>query len=184
MNLMFWKKKKNAEGGAEETEGATDKTEVIAPTSPHEPESEAAELTIKRIKNKKRLILGAMAGGGLLLLIAIGVTAWILLSGSDEKAEPPIAADQHETTPAEEQDKTLQTQFDELKEQNAKLAAELEAAKKNTGMEYQDNNEANQNDEKPSKNEIIFSGQDPKASAQALKEAIEQMNTEDSKESR
>lgn len=198
MNLMFWKKKKPAEEAGSDAPKDTNKTEVIepspalngtsahAPEAAHGPETGAADLVITRIRNKKRILLAAMAGGAFLLLTAIVVTAWMLLSSPDEKVEHPIETEQHETEtkPAGEHDQELQAQLDALQKQNAELAAELEATKKNKGMEHQGNGETSQNDAKAAKNEITFSGDDPNASAQALKEAIEQMNAEDGKKSR
>lgn len=190
MNLMFWKKKKPSDESGEDG----DKTEAIAPppkdaAAKPAPETgdEAASLAVKRIRNKKRMILAAMAGGAVLLLAAIGITAWMLLSSPEKKEE--TSADQAEHTASEDASKPgdgehgqdLQTQLDELRKQNEKLAAELEAVKKGEPAEQASTGEPGVDNEGAAKkaNEITFSSQDPKGSAQALKQAIEQMNAED-----
>lgn len=195
MNLMFWKKKNPADA----SDANDDKTEAIAPPPKNtgkpapenepETEDEAGNLAVKRIRNKKRMILAAMAGGAALLLTVIGVAVWMLLSTPDKEAEKTAEKDGHPASEAAdggEHQQELQTQLDELKKQNEKLAAELETVKKEHVAEQQNAGESTEGGQETAKNanEITFSGQDPKASAQALKQAIEQMNAEDGKKSR
>jgi hypothetical protein len=144
---------------------------------------DAEEPLVVPVRNlKKRLIIGGMLGAVVLLLAGIGLTAWTLLAPKHaEPHNPPATAHNTATTAAKATDSAaMQAQIEALKQQNAKMHSELEAMKK-TGQEGETPAAAGKEDG-PAKTAggdvLLFSGKDTKASAAALKQAIEEMNAE------
>lgn len=124
-----------------------------------------------RIRAKKRLIIGAIATAALLLLLGAGFAVWKLFLATPEEeahpAAPESAASPHAPAskpkaPPAHPKKADTDEIEKLKQQNQALQTELDALK-------------NQPDA-PSSQEITIGGKDPKAAAQALKQAIEAMN--------
>jgi len=174
----------------EEKEGGT------VPDSAREEQS--APNAIAAVRSKKRLILGGIAGVTFLLLTGIGFAVWKfalapakpdehpssataphareLASGAANHAEKPSA---EATLPAAD----THTELEALKKKNEELQAQVEALKKGNGQEQkaaispaETKAERNTATAPSVDKEMIFSGKDPKASAQALKQAIEEMN--------
>ncbi|BCB26285.1 hypothetical protein SKTS_11710 [Sulfurimicrobium lacus] len=143
---------------------------------------DAEEPLVVPVRNlKKRLIIGGMLGAVVLLLAGIGLTAWTLLAPKHaEQNNSPAAAHNTATTAAKATGSAaMQAQIEALKQQNAKMLSELEAMKK-TG---QDETPAAAGKEDGAAKTaggdvLLFSGKDTKASAAALKQAIEEMNAE------
>lgn len=169
--------------------GATGEVEITGTQ-----EAVAQDGSAARPRNlKKRLIIGGALGAVILLLAGLGFAAWKFLFSSPE-AEPPRPAEtavpvsEPPARPAQAEDET-QAQLEALKKQNEEMARQLEALKNEKAQEAKDrmaNAEARpeiapapQQTGSPSRdgNEVtIFTGKDPKAGAQALRQAIEEMN--------
>jgi cell division protein FtsB len=133
---------------------------------------------IAPMNTKKRLIIGGAIGFLVIFLMGIGFAAWtIFLSPQEPEALPPTAADSSQSGPPTE---TKQDEIEALKKKNDELQAQIEALKKE---KPQDQTTASQNNAAegsaalpPNPGEMTISNKDPKAAAQALKEAIEAMN--------
>lgn len=118
---------------------------------------------------KKRLIIGSALGFMILLLAGIGLTTWKLVASEAEQHEPSTA----------QNSAAMQAQIEALKKQNEQMHSQLEALKK-TGQSDAQLASGAEGDPATTASEgvLVLSGKDPKASAQALKLAIEAMNAE------
>lgn len=129
------------------------------------------EPVVAPVRNlKKRLIIGGALGFMILLVAGVGLTTWKLL--------PANKAEQHEPSTAQNS-AAMQAQIEALKKQNEQMHSQLEALKK-TGQSDAQLASGAESDPATAAGEsvMVFSGKDPKASAQALKLAIEAMNAE------
>lgn len=141
---------------------------------------------------KKRLVIGGALGAAVLLLTGIGFAAWKTLFSTHD-TEPPHPAEvvaHGGTAPAKpaNAETEMQAQLEALKKQNEEMASQLETLKKR--QEEKNLAETLETPQPPpaappqagpapgnGSNEVtIFSGKDPKASAQALRQAIAEMN--------
>lgn len=167
------RKRRNSDGGEEENGDDHAASEENAPPS-HPPNL------------KKRLIIGGLLGAAVLLLAGIGFAAWkFLFSSHEAEPPPPAAAATHDSAPPAKPvhaESEMQAQMEELKKQNEEMARQLEALKKESaqdgkGQEASAGATPENGASAGGKDEVmVFSGKDPKASAQALKQAIEEMN--------
>jgi hypothetical protein len=149
--------------------------------------------TVRPRNLKKRLIVGGALGAVILLLAGLGFAAWKLLFSSPETVLPhPAEAVAPVSEPPAKPDHAgdeMRAQLEALKKQNEEMAKQLEAMKSEKAQEAKDRMATD--DAKPESvpapqktgspthegNEVtIFTGKDPKASAQALRQAIEEMN--------
>ena len=156
------------------------------------PASQTGETpAIRHIRSKKRLIIGAAIGLLILLLTGIGFTAWkIFLSPPEHAAATPATADAaHSSQPAEHaatepaaapMTEAAQAEIDALRKKNEELQAQIEALKKEPQQTTPSVSPAGAAGEQrapaSSADEMTISNKDPKAAAQAMKEAIEAMN--------
>jgi len=137
--------------------------------------------TIRPMRAKKRLIIGGAIGLLVLLLAGIGFATWkIFLSHPEqEPAAPAMAETSHASQPAVHAE-TPQAEIEALKKKNAELQAQLEAIKKEQPQQQPPASpQAGENTASASSSgngEMTISNKDPKAAAQALKAAIEEMN--------
>lgn len=167
--------RRNSDAGKQET------ADAHAATEEHAPPSRPPNL-------KKRLIIGGALGAAALLLAGIGFAAWkFLFSSHEAEPPPPPAAATHDSAPpppakpAQAEDET-QAQLEALKKQNEEMARQLEALKKEKSQDEKGHEESAGATPKNGASAgggdevMVFSGKDPKASAQALKQAIEEMN--------
>lgn len=137
---------------------------------------------------KKRLIVGAALGAVILLLAGMGFAAWKLLFSSHEaETSRPAEAAAHGSEPPAKPahaEQEMQAQMETLKKQNEEMARQLEAlknekARKDTADGRKETLPGTHEAGAPAggNNEVtVFSGKDTKASAQALRQAIEEMN--------
>ncbi|PWB46846.1 MAG: hypothetical protein C3F18_12430 [Nitrosomonadales bacterium] len=142
--------------------------------------------TLRSIRTKKRLIVGAAIGLLVLLLAGAGFAAWkIFLSPPEHDAAPPATAGASPSSPplehaAAKQAETPQDEIAALRKKNEELQAQIEALKKEPPQDQPSISTsvpANENAAtSASTGEMTISNKDPKAAAQALKEAIEAMN--------
>lgn len=141
---------------------------------------------LRSIRMKKRLIIGGAIGLLVLLLAGMGFAAWkiFLASPEHETAAPAQSDAHHDSTPPEHAAaKLAETPRDEieaLRKKNDELQAQIEALKKEQPQDQptappSGNAEGNVASS-ASTGEMTISNKDPKAAAQALKEAIEAMN--------
>ncbi|MEN6585608.1 MAG: hypothetical protein ABFE02_06090 [Sulfuricella sp.] len=143
---------------------------------------DAEEPVIAPVRNlKKRLIIGGMLGAVVLLLAGIGLTAWTLLAPKHAEPHTPPATTHNAATimPKAQDSAAMQAQIEALKQQNAKMHSELESMKKTGKDETPAASGAEGGATKSGSGDVVlFSGKDTKASAAALKQAIEEMNAE------
>ncbi len=135
---------------------------------------------------KKRLIIGGALGAAVLLLAGIGFAVWkFLLSSPKAEAPAPTSAAVHGSeAPAKPAhgESEMQAQLEALKKQNEEMSKQLEALKKGKSQDGKGHEESagatpeNGSSAEGKDDVMVFSGKDPKASAQALKQAIEEMN--------
>ncbi len=127
---------------------------------------------------KKRLIIGGAIGLLIALLVGIGFAAWkTFLSPQEPEALPPAAAgSSHGSQPAG----TPQAEIEALRKKNDELEAQIEALKKEQPQSQASASQENAAEGSAASptgtGEMTISNKDPKAAAQALKEAIEAMN--------
>lgn len=131
----------------------------------------------KPVNLKKRLILGGAIGLAILLLMGAGFAVWkIFLSAPDEDADTPVPVEApHSARPA-----IPRAEIEALKKKNEELQAQVETLKKEPAPQPPAEPAAQQaGDNIPSQSdsgEITIGNKDAKATANALKEAIETMN--------
>jgi hypothetical protein len=141
---------------------------------------------LRSIRTKKRLIIGGAIGLLILLLTGVGFAAWkIFLSPPQQDASAPAKADASHNNPplehaATKPAETPQDEIEALRKKNDELQAQIEALKKEPPQDQHPaspTGSAAENTASPSSTgEMTISNKDPKAAAQALKEAIEAMN--------
>lgn len=175
---------------------ATTALPAEAQTRRPSPEGEPAPAPAPNMK--KRLVLGAALGFVILLLAGIGFATWKWLAptvpGEGAEAHTPPAEVAHAGKPDARQDPgtaahadrqgeqkapdnaDMQAQIAALKKQNEQMQSELEALRKADREDNAAPATARNNDKNAASGEVLLSGKDPKASAQALKQAIEEMN--------
>lgn len=133
---------------------------------------------------KKRLIIGGMLGAVVLVLAGIGFTAWTLLAPKHAEQHKPSETTAHNTAtaaPKAPDSAAMQAQIEALKKQNAQMHRQLEALKKTGQGETPETVSAESGPTKQANEGVLlFTGKDTKASAAALKQAIEEMNAESS----
>lgn len=145
---------------------------------------------IKSMRTKKRLIIGGAIGLLVLLLAGAGFATWkiFLSQPGQEPAAPATAETSHASQPATHAEipkvepaahaETPQVEIEALKKKNDELQAQIEAMKKEqlspTTSPETGGNAASASS--TGSGEITITGKDPKAAAQALKAAIEEMN--------
>lgn len=128
---------------------------------------------IKPIRTKKRLIIGGAIGLLVLLLAGIGFATWkIFLSHPEPK--PATTEISHAGQPAPHTE-ISQAEIEALKKKNAELQTQLEAIKQQPPAAPQAGEKTAPASSSGS-GELTISNKDPKAAAQALKAAIEEMN--------
>lgn len=163
---------------------------------PHAPDAEAgtpdtqekAEPHFVPQRNmKKRLVIGGAIGFIVLLLAGIGFAVWkIFLShpepapAATQAAHASPAAQHAETPDAETPHAGMpETEIEALKKKNQELQAQIEAIKSEQAQQESAASQTRNNGAAKTSidaGEITLSNKDPKAAAQALKEAIEAMN--------
>ena len=132
---------------------------------------------ISQMRNKKRLIIGGAIGLLVLLLAGIGFATWKIFM-HHPKQEPATAEISHTSQPASYTE-TPQAEIEALKKKNLELQAQIEAIKKRQPQQQPPAApESGESTAAPSSGsgEMTISNKDPKAAAQALKAAIEEMN--------
>ena len=128
---------------------------------------------------KKRLIIGGALGAVILLLAGIGLSAWKLLAPNQVEQHKPPQAAAHDSTPATlkaPDSAAMQAQIEALKQQNAQMHSQLEALKTSGQRETPAAASVESAPAASSGDVVLFTGKDTKASAAALKQAIEAMN--------
>lgn len=154
------------------------------------PGSSAAEggdmQVLRAVRTKKRLIIGGAIGLLVLLLGGIGFAGWkLFLSPPGHEADSAAKTEASPGSPplehaAAKQVETPEGEIEALKKKNEELQAQIEALKKEQPKEQPSihaSGAAGENTDSPaSTGEMTISNKDPKAAAQALKEAIEAMN--------
>lgn len=170
-----------------------------APSTHGSAASKAGEQTpaIRHMRSKKRLIIGGAIGLLILVLAGAGIATWkIFLSPSPHEAATPATADTSHDAPSADQAKaehadqeqastaqseTHQDEIEALRKKNEELQAQIEALKKEQPPEQSSATAPGAAGENTasaaSTGELTISNKDPKAAAQALKEAIEAMNS-------
>ena len=131
----------------------------------------------KPVNLKKRLILGGAIGLAILLLMGAGFAVWkIFLSAPDEDADTPVPVE----APRSARPAIPRAEIEALKKKNEELQAQVETLKKEPAPQQPAEPTAQQaGDSIPSQSdsgEITIGNKDAKATAKALKEAIETMN--------
>lgn len=170
MNLLFWKKTPPApeEEGGETASPATENGGAEQDV----PDPRAA------IRAKKRLIIGGIAALALLLLTVAGLALWrVFLTPEQSPPASPAPAAAHPEPTAETRtdggaESAAKAELDALRKENAALQAEVKALKSEGSAEPES---------APPRKELKLDTSDPKASAQALKQAIEEMNADPGK---
>ncbi len=133
--------------------------------------------SFRPMRTKKRLIIGGAIGLLVLLLAGIGFATWKIFL-SPPQQESATAETSHASQPAAHAE-TPQAEIEALKKKNAELQAQIEATKKSQPQQQPaaapqggDNAAVSSS----GSGEMTISNKDPKAAAQALKAAIEEMN--------
>lgn len=177
--------------------GDDDTTALPPETQPRRPPPEGEPAPAPAPNLKKRLVLGAALGFVILLLAGMGFAAWKWFAapqaGEQAEAHQSTANIARTAKPEahDDADKAahadgrsaqkapdsaeMQAQIAALKKQNEQMQSELEALRK-AEREGNAPPAAKNDDKNAAGGEVLFSGKDPKASAQALKQAIEEMN--------
>lgn len=179
MKLKFWKR--TAPGDGEESGADEDRTLAI----PHDAATATAEeheVPVTPVRNlKKRLITGGAIGLLVILLAGIGF-ALPRIPRSHPQQKPATAEASPARHPAARTE-TSQAEIAALKKKNEELQAQIEAAKKlllqaqSPAAQRQQTNQHTASSAAPIGGEMTVSNKDPRAAAQALKAAIEAMNT-------
>lgn len=173
-------------------------TALPAEAQAHRPSPEGEPAPAPAPNLKKRLVLSAALGFVILLLAGIGFATWKWLAppqpGEGAEAHKPSAEVAHAGKPDARQDAgtaahadsqgaqkapdgaDMQAQIAALKKQNDQMQSELEALRKAGRDDNAAPATATNNDKNAASGEVLLSGKDPKASARALKQAIEEMN--------
>lgn len=179
MNLLFWKKKPLTE----ETSSQSADQEVSSKAGEKKPPTEEDgdyATAMARLRTKKLLLVGAAIS---LLLVTIGIATWKMLSHGPTKGahDAPLHADSAHK-PAPPADAEMARQLQALERKNADLTAQVEALKKEktapdvTTTPSQPTPTSQNPVTSNTERELVISNKDPKASAQALKRMIEEMN--------
>ena len=159
--------------------------EDIPPPRASPAEAGEADFLARAGRRKRLLVWGGIAGAVTLLVGAAAGALWVFLPTA------PKAKAQRQTAPHHLEvkggaapatgDETLRKELEVLKKRNEEMAAQLESLKREKAPLPEGN--ALPRGAKPippsaapPTGEVQFSAKDPKASAQALKRAIEEMN--------
>lgn len=167
------------------------------PDSESEPEGDALKkqgsaenraddtVTIRPMRAKKRLIVGAAIGVLVLLLSGVGFAVWqAVRPATEHDAAAATAKASHGSLTVE----SPENELDALRKKNHELQTQIEAMKKGGSQESPPDSSDGvaDSDANPasSAGEITLSNKDPKAAAQSLKEAIEAMNASSGRSTR
>lgn len=162
-NALSARRKPGAEGGTAEPQEA--ETPRVVP-----------------VRNmKKRLIIGGAIGLLVLLLAGIGFAVWkIFLTHPEPNPAVPAPTEAAHASQATPHAETSETEIEALKKKNEALQAEIEAIKNEQPLQPPPVAPSGKTNPvpapSPDNSEMTLSNKDPKAAAQALKTAIEEMN--------